>query len=256
MKTITEEELIDYLADELPATQRRTVDAALENDPALRAELAELQALLKEVASQPDPTPSARADARFAAALEAALADPQQSETSSLARVRSLPRFSYRTMAAAVAILAVFACGWYLGNREERSLEKELAATRALMLELMDNASPSTRIQATTVTLELTVADPVTIGQLGYLLRNDESANVRLAALDALRRFTGSEVARAELLAAMGESPPDVVRFELIETLVRCQEARVLPYLEAIIQSDSLPQPVRDAAQLASFKLI
>ncbi|MBC6996317.1 HEAT repeat domain-containing protein [Neolewinella lacunae] len=256
MKTITEEALIDYLADELPPAQRRAVEAALENDAMLRAELAELQALLNEVAGQPDPAPSARADARFAAALEAALANAAPAGAKPLARVRSLPRFSYRTVAAAVVILGVFASGWYLGNRADRSLEQELAATRALMLELMHNASPSTRIQAATVTLELTIADPVSIGQLGYLLRNDESANVRLAALDALRRFTGSELARAELLAAMGEGPPDVVRFELIETLVRCQEARVLPYLEDIIQTDSLPQPVRDAAQLASFKLI
>jgi HEAT repeat protein len=88
------------------------------------------------------------------------------------------------------------------------------------------------------------------------MLRNDENTNVRLAALEALRRFPNDPVVREELLSAMSETLPDVVRFELIETLVRANEKRVLPYLEDIIDTETLPQPVRDAAEMASFKLI
>jgi len=162
----------------------------------------------------------------------------------------------YRYAAAAAAILFIFATGWYLGGAEDRTLQQELASNRALMLELMQDQSPSARIRATSVAMELPTADPVTIQNLGYLLRNDASANVRLAALDALRRFAHAAETREQLLTAIQESPPEVVRFELIEALVRMNETRVLPYLHEIIEADSLPQPVRDAAQMASFKLI
>ena len=73
-------------------------------------------------------------------------------------------------------------------------------------------AATSARIRATTVTLELTRPDPVTTANLGYLLRNDENTNVRLAALDALRRFAGDPGVRNELIGALGESPPEAVR--------------------------------------------
>jgi hypothetical protein len=54
----------------------------------------------------------------------------------------------------------------------------------------------------------------------------------------------------------MDATPPDVVRFEIIEALVRMNETRLLPYLHDMMDADTLPQPVRDAAQMASFKLI
>jgi HEAT repeat protein len=124
------------------------------------------------------------------------------------------------------------------------------------MLDLMKDDRTSSRIQATTVTLSLLVADPTVINNLAYLLQNDENPNVRLAALDALRRFADDPQVREEFLLALEGNPPEVLRFELIEILVHLEEKRVLPILEKMIDADSLPQPVRDAAQMASFKLI
>ena len=255
MKPITETDLVDYLGGELSAEGASRVEAALANDPALRAELEELSELMAEIKSAEEPTLSTAADARFETMLAAAV--KEQSETTE-AVVRQMPprkRF-LRLAAAAAAILLIFAAGWYVGGAEDRATARQLAATRTLMLDLMKDSRPSARIQATTVSFDLPAADPQTIADLGHMLRTDESANVRLAALDALRRFPNEPAVREILLSAMNETPPDVVRFELIETLVRFNEKRILPYLQDMIDADSLPRPVRDAAQMASFKLI
>lgn len=255
MKPITETDLVDYLGGELSAEEAGRVEAAVATDSALRAEFEELRELMAEITAAEEPTLSAAADARFETMLATAVKE-QGEATETI--VRSLPpRKRYaRAFAAAAAILLIFAAGWYVGGAEDRATARQLAATRTLMLDLMKDSRPSARIQATTVSFDLPTADPQTIADLGHMLRTDESANVRLAALDALRRFPNEPAVREILLSAMNESPPDVVRFELIETLVRFNEKRILPYLQDMIDADSLPRPVRDAAQMASFKLI
>lgn len=200
--------------------------------------------LRREIAAlRDDPQPSAEADRRFADMLEKH-ATPRPTRHLRAAALLSI---------AASLLLVVFGLGWYFGQDES---QQELAATRTLMLELMQNESSSTRIRAATVSLDLEVADPEVIANLGRMLRQDENTNVRLAALDALSRFADEPAARREMLDAMGEAPPPVVRLQLLEILVGLEEKRVLPYLEDLIQNDTLPQRLRDAAQLGAFKLI
>lgn len=261
MKPITEDMLVDFLAGELSAEEKEAVQVALASDPALRSELAELQALLNEVALAPEPEPSAEADRRFAAMLagEVARAAEASADMVPQATIRRLPlwqRQALKIAGIAAAIALIFTAGRFSATGGETDLEQQLVATRTLMLDLMKKERTSERIRATTVTLDLPVVDPETTENLGYLLRNDDNANVRLAALEALRRFPRDPGVREQLLKAMQETPPDVVRFELIETLVQMNEKRVLPYLEDLINADTLPQPVRDAAEMASFKLI
>ncbi len=259
MNTITEADLVDYLAGELSPGRQQTVAAALHHDPVLREELRALELLMEGIATSPEPAPPAAADARFATMLAAATEQGTNAPAKPVQRSGLRLAWSSRVLraaAVAAAVLLIFVAGMQYGNA---GLKQQYAANRTLleeMADLMKAERTSERIRATTVTLELVEMDPETARNLGFLLRNDENANVRLAALEALRRFPDDAGVREELLAAMQESPPDVVRFELIETLVRCNEKRVLPYLQEIMEADTLPQPVRDVAEMARFKLI
>lgn len=258
MKPISEDMLVDYLSGELLPAEMSAVEAALQSDPGLAEELTALAALKSSISSAEEPAPPATADQRFAAMLadEIARAKPVESAP---ARQRRLPlwqRQALKIAGIAAAIALIFTAGRFSAVGPETEVDQQLAATRTLMLELMQEKRTSERIRATTVTFDLPAADPVATANLGYLLRNDENANVRLAALEALRRFPRDSGVREQLLLAMQEAPPDVVRFELIESLVWMNEKRVLPYLNEIMQADSLPQPMRDAAEMASFKLI
>ena len=218
------------------------------NDDELERELRELDELRREIADLPDPTPSAAADRRFAEFLR------ERSEPPPLMTYHLRPRPLYLSIAA--SLLLVFALGWYLGGVPDRELERQLAATRTLMLELMQDQRSTTRMQAATVSLDVPVADPIVIDHLGRMLRTDENTNVRLAALDALQRFAESPLVREELLMAMSADPPPAVQVQLMETLIALNERRVLPYLEELIKNDTLPRQLRDAAELGSFKLI
>jgi hypothetical protein len=275
MNAITEAMLIDYLAGELEEGRRAEVSSALGKDPALYAEFLELEGLMNEIGGKVEAEPSVAADARFAAMIDGFQADAADNENEGLpliitghlptprytkgtsgatAKVRSL---AWKMVGIAAAIALIFTAGRFYEGGANTEAEQQLAVHRTLvmeMMELMKSDRTSNRIRAATVTFALPKTDPVTTANLGYLLRNDE--NVRLAALEALSRFSHDAGVRDELLAAMNESPPSVVRFELMETLVAMNEKRVIPYLEDLMNTDSLPQHVRDAAQMASFKLI
>lgn len=220
-------------------------------DDKLKRDTEELQEFRRELGEITDPVPSKEADRRFAKMLSGQV--PKKIATSR--KPLHLRAAALMTLAAAVLFL-VFGLGWYFGREDTMEVEDRLAATRTLMLELMQDRRSTTRMRAATVSLDLAVADPEIIGNLGYLLRTDESTNVRLAALDALLRFSGEESARVEMLSAMKEDPPPAVRVQLLETLVRLNEKRVLPYLKEMIGNDTLPKQLRDAAELGTFKLI
>ena len=219
-------------------------------DDDLAREVAPLEQLHRQLATLPDPQPSQEADSRFAKMLAGYC---QETPAPPAAKTRHLRPAALLSIAASVLLL-VFGMGWYLGSDNES--EDELAATRTLMLELMQNESSSTRMRAATVSLDVPIADPTVIANLGRMLQNDENTNVRLAALDALGRFAAAPAARQELLDAMGGDPPPAVRVQLLETLVKLQEKRVVPYLQDMITNDSLPKRLRDAAELGTFKLI
>ncbi|CAH0998745.1 hypothetical protein LEM8419_00093 [Neolewinella maritima] len=209
-----------------------------------------LDKLRRELAALPDPLPGPETDERFATMLAAEVSRHRPPSRSSHLRTAA------PYLAVAASLLLVFGLGWSYAKQDTGRVAQDLAATRTLMLELMQDRSSFTRMRAVTASLELPSADPEVIEHLGHLLRTDASTNVRLAALDALRRFAASPAARREMLRAMSAAPPPAVRVQLLETLVALQERDVLPYLQDIMTNDSLPQQLRDAAELGTFKLI
>ncbi|MEL6274445.1 MAG: sigma-70 family RNA polymerase sigma factor [Bacteroidota bacterium] len=252
MQVVTEAILIDYLQAELCDADRQTVEARLAIDPLLQAQLDELKALQELVVELSELQPSTAMDQRFASLL--ATAKSELVEPIPQAKVRRIR--PWRIAAAAAVLLLVFAAGWYFGSGAEDRQSQVLAANRALMLELMKDERTSARVRATSLTLDLEEGDPEIIANLAYLLCNDENTNVRLAALAAIKRFSQYPIAREELLNALNQNPPEVVRLQLIETLVHLEEKRVLPLLEDLIENDSVPQHLRDAARMGTFKLI
>ncbi len=249
MKKLTEAELIDYLAGELPADRHAEVTDLLATDPQLAAEARELRGLLQEISDQPEPEPSSRADDRFESLLADAIGQPPRRQV----KVRSL---IWKVVGIAAAIALVFAAGRFYQAGSNADFDRQLAANRTLMLELMQAERSSDRIEATVVATRMAAPDSETTEDLGYLLRSDDNTNVRLAALTALRRFAEDAGVRNELLRALAADPPLVVRIELVELLVSVREQRALPYLEELMRSDSLPRPVRDLARLGAIKLI
>ena len=245
MKPFTESDLIDYLSGEMPREERRRLEDELESNEALSNELAEMAAMQSWIAEREEPISWTTEASILAMANE----ELQQQRTRRL-------HVSWRNWASvAAAALLLFLGGWYLGQNRASALENELADIRTQVESLIQDQRTSSRMRAVSMTQELPTVDQEMIAQLGRLLREDDSSNVQLAALEALAGYPNDLNARQQLINALAEDIPAVVQIQLIETLVTLEEVRILPQLEDWSEDESTPTHLRDAAQLARLKL-
>ncbi len=245
-----EEQLVDYLAGELDERSAGEVRRAIAESAEWQAELEELLLLRRAVRAQPGEAPSERLHLRFQAALAVEKQRMRQ------ARLRRLTL----SWAAAASVLILIGVGIGLQMRpaaatEAEGLRAELAATRQLMLHLMEQPQTSSRMKAAHVALDLPQIDADIVQNLSFMLHNDVSSNVRLAAIDALLQFGNDPLVRQTLLDALEHEQPMVVQLALIQALVDLEQTEAVPLLEKWIEDGSLQRQVREEARLARFKL-
>jgi hypothetical protein len=250
----TEEQIIDYIAGELPEAEVKALAEDLRTLPELQSQYEELSGLLGTLSQLPDRAPGDEMQKRFDRMLAAAKAGEARVLTLSLKTW--LPR-----IAAAVALLIVGAgIGWQLSRSNQQAeqlarLQAELEETKSVMLQLVQNDRTSSRIKAVNLTQQLGEPDPEIIAGLDHLLKNDESPNVRLAAIDALVKFSRAPEARQSLKEALLVQDRPVVQIALIHALIRIDDQSALPYLDQLIERDDVLDKVKDEARLGRFRL-
>src|SRR5262245_44590240 len=185
--------LPDYFHDNLPASSRATVEAHLRDC----AECAAQVSLWRRLGELPDEKPSPRLRRRFDAMLSAY----EEGRGLKAARPTAVP--VWLQYAAAVLILGIgFLAGRYVQQpgretSEVAALRTELSGTndriaalnQLVVLSMLQQPSASQRLQGVSYSLAVPHADPQIVGALLRSLRSDASVDVRLAALDSLRRY-------------------------------------------------------------------
>ena len=86
-------------------------------------------------------------------------------------------------------------------------------------------------------------------------MNTDENANVRLAAIDALSKFSNEENVRNALIHSLTIQDKPVVQIALINLMVELKEARAKDAFQNIIDNESLINVVRDEASFGIYKL-
>ncbi|MTI38656.1 HEAT repeat domain-containing protein [Fulvivirga lutimaris] len=162
-------------------------------------------------------------------------------------------------IAAAVAILAV---GYILGismnkgNTDEiDQLRNEMAATKALVLNSLDDQSASSRLGAVNASYSMEAMDDDIVQAFVKTLNTDENINVRLAALEALSRYADKENVRKALIESLSTQDKPAVQIVLINLLVQLKEKRAIEPLKKLTEDEENMEAVRDEANYGIFKL-
>ncbi len=252
-----ETKLLDYLTGELPEKERQAVESELARDADFRGAYEELRRMQQWIGQMPLEDPGAELRQRFTDALE--------SEQSAVTRGGKIARRRIKpwqwSVAAAILLAIGLTVGFQLGMRnqnEERiaSLEAEFEATRQKMEQLMQDRSTSGRIRAVNLAYKVGRADDEIINNLIQLLLKDESDNVRLAALEALRYYPDNPEVKQALVEALRTETKPVVQIELIHTLTELKEKEALPVFEELIENERTFDKVKDEARLGRFKMM
>lgn len=253
-----------HLADHLesaPSTVDAEVEAHLRTCRACALELDGLRetwSLLGAV--QPDRPDSAAMRAR----LDAGIAEYRTGESEGPAGRMQRQPFR-RTWFPPVVQLALAAATLVLGvllgrlttapprtDPQIAALREEVRDMRQMVtLSLMQQESASDRLKGVTWTGRLEQPGGEVIAALLDALAHDPDANVRLAAVDALRRFGDRERVRSGAVDALSRQTSPLVQIALIDFLVESSGRESAPAFRRLSQDPVIDPTVRERATWA-----
>ena len=233
-------------------------EAHLASCPECRSEISRIGALWQSLDLLPAEEPSGKVRERFYETLSAYRQGQASSEP------RREPRIEYRwwQLAAAAALVAVgLGVGYELRGNGQRpaevsQLREEVASMRQLVaLSLMQQQSASDRLRGVSWAYQAEPSDREVLGALVSAVNHDTNVNVRLAAVDALRRFAASPETRKAVVEALPGQTTPLVQVALIDLLVDFKERNAAGVLRTLAANQEVNDGVRQQAQWALERL-
>ena len=137
------------------------------------------------------------------------------------------------------------------GLRQDINEMKQLVALSQLRKE-----SASERIMATYEFKKLDSANDEILDALIYTFNNDDNANVKNAAADALFKFGNHDKVRKAFINGLVKQTDPVLQIKLIDMLVGLDEKRALPKLQEMMQEESQMKVVKQKAAQGIGRLL
>ncbi|MBN1832828.1 MAG: HEAT repeat domain-containing protein [Deltaproteobacteria bacterium] len=134
---------------------------------------------------------------------------------------------------------------------ELERLNKEMTEMRQLVtLSLLNQPIASDRLRGVFMSRDIPEPDDRYLAALVTTLNSDPNVSVRLAAVDALQRFSDSSDVRTDLVASLPRQTSPLVQISLIDTLVRLREKRAVDAFKIIAENPRSIEPVKKRAKM------
>ena len=202
-----------------------------------------------------EPANSAAMRSRFDAALA------EEREATGSRRGARAPQSSWQYIAPwalAAAAIAVLGIGIVIGRGMNQpaqpdpsiaALRQELRETRQMVaLSLLTQQSASERLKGVSWTGQIEMPGNEVVAALLDTLVHDSNVNVRLASIDALKRFADQQNVRRAALDALNRQDSPLVQMALIDFMVEVNEREAVPELRRLAQDAMVDQAVRKRA--------
>lgn len=260
------EQMAAYAGRALDAAAARAVEAHVADCADCTRELSETEAAWQALEALPEPAvPSGRMRERFAAALAAEQASlerrPASADFPRRWRLAGWPGEPLVQTAMAASILAAgVLIGRTLPSRspqppapassELSDVRSELRDMRQMLtLSLLQQQSATERLRGVSWTARIDQPGNEIVGALLDTLLHDPNVNVRLAAVDALRRVSDRADVRAGTQRAAGDRNAPLLQVAVIDFMVETRDPQALALLRTLAQDESLDDAVRGRAR-------
>jgi hypothetical protein len=247
----------ELAGDDEPALKRH-----LETCAECSAEMAALGGLWERLAGMPAPEPSQALHARWQSTLET-LVDSNKESNRSASRTWSFANFwPTRPVWQAAVAVACLLIGILAGanlprrNKEIAKLHEEIASTRDMVaLSLLQQQSATERLRGVDYTGRMKTMEPEVVSALTEAVAHDPSVNVRLAAIDALSKASGSPGVLQSLTQSLPRQDSPMVQAALIDYLVEARDHKALGTLRQLAAQPDLNPAVLERTHFALQQL-
>jgi len=245
---------VDYWSGALDDMSNARFQGHLAICDGCRREAEDLKQVWSTLGSLPDQDPGTQMRLRFYDSLR----EWKQREVERQSRFwwSRHPAFQ---VAFAMAILVI---GVVIGSvitrqsGEVAHLRGEIFNMRQLVtLSLLQQQSAGDRLQGVNWSYRVEQPDTEVLAALLTTANHDPNVNVRLAAVDALRNFSDSPVARRGLVQALGKQTSPLVQIAVLDQLVEARERSAVAPIKVLLASADLNPDVKQRAEWAIRKL-
>ncbi len=257
----TSEFLPEYWDSTLDEVPRRELESHLKSCPACRSEALRLKAFWLRLGAIPDEAPNAAGRGRF----EALLADYQRAARHSRIDAFLENWWPRRPVAQLAWSLGMLAVGLLAGHaltvdveqsREVARLQEEIGSTRQLVaLSLMREPSASDRLKGVDWSYHLPRPEPQVVNALLETVNYDDTVDVRLAAVDALRRLSTEANVRARMASALDRQDSPLVQIALIDALSDSRTPQAMAAIRRVAEMKTGNAAVRAHAEAVMEKM-
>jgi len=269
---LSKQAMPEYWAGSLGESERVSLEVHLSECGECRREAEELTRLWREIGLIPaseTAEPSRELRARFyqsLGAFQAGLEQAKKSNGPSFAeKLKSWwPKQPMMQFATAMAMLVVgVGAGWFARTPEMKKDDNEMARLRTevgsmkqlVTLSLLQQQSASDRLRGVSWAYRVEQSDPEVLSALLTTVNQDQSVNVRLAAVDALRPFAASPVARKGIVQSLLRQESPMVQAALIDLIVEIKEKPARASLEMVSSGETFNPAIRERAKKALGEL-
>ncbi len=141
-------------------------------------------------------------------------------------------------------------------NLEISQLRGEIHSMRQLVtLSLLQQQSASDRLRGVNWSYRVEESDTDVLSALLHTINQDTSVNVRLAAVDALRTFADSPVARKGLTQSLARQSSPLIQISIIDLLAELHDKQAVPAIRSLLASKNLDENVKRRIELALQQL-
>lgn len=258
--TDIENKLIDYIDGALNITEAEIIKKHIKTCNSCKKSFEETNSLLNAFTNELIAKPTENLKANFNKMLE-----KEKLSQSKVVQLNSSTKSSYKSILQIAASVAILFTGYLLGGYQESKNTQQKLATyqnekkqlkENMMLAMIDNSSPSTRIKAVNYTEELAKPDTKILEALIDRMKHDSNSNVRLTAVEALSNFTDSELVKTSLINALTIEKNPSIQIEIIQILVQIQEKRALNPMRKLLEQPEVPDYLKTQVSIGIAKLI
>ena len=243
-----QEKLIDFLDQSLSEQEMKEIQEHIDQNKDFDQEVEEMKKLFFDMSEEEMEQPSSSLRMNFEGMLaeEKAKANIEDHRSEDSKVINLQERTSWRSYIRVAASILIVASAFVIGTMVDKGSSNDPAE---LVLAKIENESASQRIAALNSSQDIQTNDRRILQAFVDRMLYDENPSVRLAAVEALAKFSSEEMVKVAFIKALEKDTDPAIQIELIQVLAEMEEKRALTPMKNLLNNEDVPLYVKKEIQ-------